>query len=289
VERLKGYIPEGIPALPVFVHELLETLQEEFFTARDLEKIISQDAAISARILKVANSALFGFSGTVGTLSHAIVLLGTKFIQALAVSLPMIDLSMYRQAGGRIPWERYWGHSFACGTACSRLTQTGVGSCVREDAFIFGLLHDIGKPILWSHRTEDYHSVMDRVHEGDCDLLQAERTVLGIDHAELGGDLSLLWNLPEQTSIAIGGHHDEPAEDDGSVMVKLADHLAHVAGFGDGIRVGEVPFPPEARELKGFSLRIFSRVLKELVEQSSEICEVADTVYRACASRPSSS
>ena len=271
---LKGIIPDGIPTLPIFVQQLTETLEQDFYTAQDLEKIISQDAALSARIMKIANSALFGLSGMVGTVSHAIVLLGTKFIHALALSLPLIDSVMHKRSGGQIKWDSYWIHSFACAWACSNSVNLGYCSGTKEEAFISGLLHDIGKPILWSYCFDEYLKVLEKIENENCDLLHAEKAVLSIDHAEVGGELTALWNFPETISIAIAGHHDEVIQDPDVIAIQLGDYIANAAELGDFTRNSEnLPLISD-KVVDCISEGNLSIFIQELRDQSIEIKEL---------------
>jgi putative nucleotidyltransferase with HDIG domain len=280
MDILKGFLPDGIPTLPIFVERLLETINEDFFTAQDLEKIISQDAAMSAKMLKIANSALFGLSGMVGTLGHAIVLLGTKFIQALAIGLPLIDAGIYEKSGGPIPWRHFWSHSFATAWTGFRCVQLRYLTGVKEDAFVIGLLHDIGKPILWMYRAEEYQDVIELVGRGNRCLPSAERTVLGFDHAELGGELANYWSLPESIYVAIASHHDEPTDDVGAALIQMADYVAHAAGFADGIRTADTAptLAPDVAERIG--QRNLQALICELQEKHSEVGEMVSLLSR---------
>jgi HD-like signal output (HDOD) protein len=271
MEVLKGIIPDGIPTLPIFVQQLTETLEEDFFTAQDLERIISQDAALSARILRIANSALFGLPAMVGTLSHAIVLLGTKFIHVLALSIPLIDSVMYKKSGGPIQWESYWTHSFACAWACSNSVKAGYCSGTKEEAFICGLLHDIGKPILWTYLSDGYREVIKRIEEGECELVEVEKEILGIDHAEVGGELTNLWNFPETISVAIASHHDVFIEDQDIVAVQLGDYIANAAGLSDFTRTEDALPPLSDQVVDCISEGVLDDFVHELKNQGDEI------------------
>jgi putative nucleotidyltransferase with HDIG domain len=274
MRTLKGITPEGIPTLPVFVQQLLVTLQEDFFTAQDLEKIISQDAAIAARILKIANSSLFGLSGMVGTLSHAIVILGTQFIKALALSVPVIDSIMYKKTGGLIPWSRYWSHSFACALACSRATRLREDLGIDEEAFVVGLLHDIGKPILWTYRSQEYQHLLEKVRGEGYDLRAAEQATFGIDHAELGGEVTSLWGFPEVVCVGIAGHHDREAEDPSACLAQVCDYVANFVGFSDGTRTEDAlpSLSPEVLNLVGQDH--IDALVRKVQGQSEEIQEL---------------
>jgi putative nucleotidyltransferase with HDIG domain len=218
------YAIEGIPSLPVLAHRLLGSTEQDSFTPQDLENIICQDPAMSARIMKAANSSFFGLPGQVKTLKHAISLLGMKFVQALAVSLPMIDIQNYWREIGWVPWSEFWLHSFACGWASDRLVQRGLYTSIKDGAFLCGLLHDLGKPILWIYEAEAYQEIIRRL-QGTimAETFEVESAVLGIHHGEIGGKLAQHWNFPKEISEAILDHHNIDPRAPGARLIQLAD------------------------------------------------------------------
>jgi|Deesub1362A_J573_1020465.scaffolds.fasta_scaffold00324_31 putative nucleotidyltransferase with HDIG domain len=267
---------EELPSLPSVVQKLMSALQKEEVTAQDLEHIVATDPAISSRILKVANSAFFGRSGRVKTLDQAIVLLGTKLVQALAVSVSILDILHYRQKVLDLPLETYWFHSFAVAWTVHRLTQTV--SRGEEDpgvAFMAGLLHDLGKLLLWIYGYEEYRKVLTSLSTGDMEAVEAERRVLGTDHAEVGGELVRWWKLPKEIEVAVRDHHEEGSDLALTRLVKLADYAAHEAGYEDGLRSYGARQPPRLRSLEPLSPQGLETLIEGLRKQPGEIEEVA--------------
>jgi HD-like signal output (HDOD) protein len=178
---------------------------------------------------------------------------------------------MHKKSGGPILWESYWSHSFACAWACSNSIKLGYCSGTKEEAFISGLLHDIGKPILWTYRSDDYREVIERIKEEGCELVEAEKAVLGIDHAAVAGELTSLWNFPETISVAIASHHDEVIEDLDVVAIQLGDYIANAAGLSDFTRIGDTLPPLSDQVIDCISGRILDNFVQELKDQSDGI------------------
>jgi HD-like signal output (HDOD) protein len=266
---------EGLPTLPVFIQHLLGALGEEDHTAEDLEKFIIKDPAISARILRVANSSFFGLQGRVGSLKHAIVLLGTPLIQSLALSTSLIDVLAYNKTVGYVPWRAYWIHSFACAWVCQRLVQRGFYREVNKEAFICGLLHDLGKPVLWIYEAVAYQEVLRKMQLAGLDAHMAETEVLGAHHGEVGGELAVWWKLPETIQEAIRYHHEGFSEKPAASLVQLADKLASSEGFCD-------EFQPRGSIAAGIGMSTtisaaqLAQVIEELRGKHNEIRDVAE-------------
>ena len=264
---------ESLPTLPVFVQRLLGVLQEDSSTAKGLEMIIEKDPAISARILRVANSSFFGMSGRVATLERAITLLGTRLIQSLALSVSLLDTLAYDREVGQLPWKAYWIHSFACASACTKLVQIGVHTEVKEEAFMCGLLHDLGKPLLWLFQADAYQKVLNKIQQDGTDAYLAESAVLGFHHGEIGGEVTKWWKLPKAIHSAILYHHEASPSELAAQLVKLADWAAKSEGFCDHLGfVSPTPNQPAGAA----NLDQMAEVAEYLKEKQDEIKEIAE-------------
>jgi putative nucleotidyltransferase with HDIG domain len=264
---------EDLPTLPPFVLRLIQVLNDDGSTAKDMELVIRQDPALSSKILRLANSTFFGLSGKVGALDHAIVLLGTRYIQALAVSVSIVDTQAYRRAKGRLPLESYWIHSFACAWVCNRLMLWG-GVPQMEEAFVSGLLHDLGKPILWIYQEELYTEVMDLIRTRDVETHVAETQVFGFNHAELGGELVRWWKLPREITSCVRDHHNGNGLEPAVVLVQLADFVAKLAGFTDGLNPNNSVGSGPPGILQYLDRNKVQELVEELRERPEEIQEV---------------
>ncbi|RJP25947.1 MAG: HDOD domain-containing protein [Candidatus Abyssobacteria bacterium SURF_5] len=192
---------QELPTLPDILQTVSAIVNDPNSSASDLAKVISTDAALSAKILRLANSPAYGFSRKVVDIKHAIALLGFQQTQSLAVTVSIFD---YMNKGGGFDFKSYWNHSFACATL-AKLLAANLRSHEMESAFVAGLLHDIGKAALATEMfREDHYTGPPRSFPLTSDN---EEEVMGITHAELGYLLSEFWLLPETLSHAIRYHH----------------------------------------------------------------------------------
>ena len=221
ITKLIGKIDE-LPSLPEILNVISSIADDPNSTASDLAEIISADAALSGRVLKLANSAAFGFSRTISSLKHAIALLGFRKIRTLALSACVLE-RMSDCAGFNM--AAYRKHSLAC-AILSRLISRHMKSSADEIAFSAGLLHDMGKAGIAMTMPEKREQLSSLQTTGGMTDAEAEEEVLGIGHAEVGFLLGEHWLLPEEITQAIRYHHspDLAQEPDGySRIIHLSD------------------------------------------------------------------
>ncbi|MBI3075555.1 MAG: HDOD domain-containing protein [Deltaproteobacteria bacterium] len=225
---------ENLPTLPAVVVELLERMKAENSSAAEIARIIALDQALTARVLRVANSALYGFPRKIATVKHAIVILGFQEVIALVAGM-----TAFEQFGGRQDARpglaTLWHHSVACATA-TRLLAGLVGYELSGQAFVAGLMHDVAKIVISQAMPEMVRAIREEGARGDLPRRAAEAMVLGLDHACLGALMAERWNLPIAIVEGIGYHHNPGAAQqcpEAAALVHLADVVAHRCGFGD--------------------------------------------------------
>jgi HD-like signal output (HDOD) protein len=235
-----------LPTLPTVVSKMIELVDNPRTSAASLARLISTDQSLTARVLKLANSAYYGFSREISTVNMAIVVLGFNTVKDMGLSLSVLDV--FKQGGvpGAFDVAKFWEHSIGCGVACRMLARKAYGRLVGE-AFVAGLLHDIGKLVVNQYAHPDFEEIMVLVHKDGIGLDQAEEQVMGTSHAQIGGWLAEKWKLPTVICSSIEFHHkpwDAPQEKDpGFVgLVMLADLLCHSAGIGHSGRAS-APLP----------------------------------------------
>lgn len=233
LSRILGCHPEDLPTLPTTAMELIEVTNQPDASAEDLVKIIKQDPSLAARLMRLANSPAFMTSEQVTDLTRAVVVLGFSEIARLAMALTILTA-----AGGDRPLRRrmqrskLWRHSQVVGIICDVLARDilewGPGY------YVFGLIHDIGKVALDSHRPEKFTEVLNTIDREAIGWVEAENKILMVDHAFVGLALLTYWELPDQLVQAVGHHHDPWAAKDHqdlAGMLFLADHLAKTLGY----------------------------------------------------------
>ena len=218
-----------LPALPMVVGEVLTALQSPNAGAEDIAPIIEQDAALSAKLLRLSNSAFFGYERSVGSVLQATVILGLQQVGYVTLSFSVTaELSRVAQ---HLDFVRFSQHSLACGIA-TRLLARELRLPDSDNAFVVGMLHDVGQVVLgvadpgpWAELEEAEPTVESR--------LDAERAIWGVDHAEAGALLAEKWGLPDDIVEDIRSHHAPVGE---RILrrreaVAIADFAAHKLGF----------------------------------------------------------
>lgn len=234
---------EKLPSLPSLYLELLEEIKNPEPSVGRITKIISKDMAMIARILQLVNSAYFGFYGKVTDLERAIILLGTRTIEALVLSFKVFSQFDQEQVHAfRI--ESLMNHGTSTGSltrVLSRAQQQGQNFI--SDALTAGLLHDIGKLILSSTLPDEYSKVLEMVHVHRMPLWKAEKELFGATHAEVGAYLVGLWGLPETVVEALAFHHCPHESSSRQFSPLLAVHIADLLEheINPGEMVGPLP------------------------------------------------
>ncbi|HRV09491.1 MAG TPA: HDOD domain-containing protein [Acidobacteriota bacterium] len=199
---------EEIPTLPAVVPRILAILEDDDAGVGEIAQVISHDPSVTAKVLRVANSAYYGFSGEISTLKKAIVLIGLRMVKSLAVTIPLIHAfpGARPSESGLCPKD-LWIHSLAVGTLTQRLGRR----CRHpnpEALFIAGILHDVGKLVLAHFSPPLFERALLDVERGEADhLSQAESEIFGADHGTVAGLLLRRWKFPDLLIQPIVFHH----------------------------------------------------------------------------------
>lgn len=222
-----------LPSLPAIVLDLLKAIGDESASADMLAAKVSADQALVARLLRVANSSFYGLQRKVLSVADAIFVIGLGSVRNIALSATMYDTLSSRLGAGHFNFPRHWRHSLA--TALCAEALAGKMKCSRESAFAAGLMHDIGQLVLSVCFPRHQEAVAGYRARVDCCLHEAEKVVIGTDHACIGRVLTEYWNFPSSLSEAVGGHHD-PESLPGAVLpcvLHLADAIVHGLDLAD--------------------------------------------------------
>jgi putative nucleotidyltransferase with HDIG domain len=263
-EKAKQLISEKIknlPTLPDIVQKLITLIQDEKTSAGDLSKLISYDQAISIKLLKVANSAYYGFLKEVATIQHAIVILGFEEVKRLSLGISILN---FMNDESSLIMQDLWKHSVGCSLAAQIISKKiNVEPDITPTS---SLLHDIGKLVLDNVFNKEYKAVLENVKTEKSSTLDAEKEILGFDHADVGLWLCTKWKLPPVLILPIAYHHQVEKADKDTILnvsiVHLADIVCHKADMGHYENALIPPFQEAAKNI----LRINEEDMGPMVE-----------------------
>jgi putative nucleotidyltransferase with HDIG domain len=233
----------NLPTLPMIISRMIELVDNPKTSAGSLARLISTDQALTARILKLANSAYYGFPREISTVNMAIVVLGFNTVKDMGLSLSVFDMFKDAETAGAFDTTQFWEHSVGCGIA-ARAVARSCGHRLAGEAFVAGLLHDIGKVILKQYFPKEFKEIMALSSAEGASLEAIELQVIGTQHGQVGGWLAEKWNLPKIIADSITFHHApwESKQDNVFVAaISLADYLCHLAGIGKSGRTNLFP------------------------------------------------
>ncbi|MCD6363977.1 MAG: HDOD domain-containing protein [Synergistetes bacterium] len=235
MQRILAKVDE-IPPLPHVVVKALKALNDPKSNSSDIAKIISQDEGLTAKILKLANSAYYGFPRSIGTLGEAITVLGYKTVKSLIYAAAAHGHLSGELKGYAMDRGELWRHSLGVAVV-SREVAKMVKYKDIEQAFVAGLLHDIGKIVLNQFVRFGFTLIMKKVEVEKVPFHEAERDILGFDHTDIGGKIAEKWNLPKELVDSISHHHSpEKADVDPQLtsIVHVSDAICLMLGWGLG-------------------------------------------------------
>ncbi len=221
---------DDLPTLPFIAMEVNKMLRDYDISINKLAKTIEKDQAMVPRILKLVNSAFFGFRSKIGSISHAVVLLGFNTVRNAVVSISIIDtFSKDKEGLEGFDVAEFWKHSLAVAVISRHLAET-TRLQLPDDSFTGGLLHDIGKIILFQYFQDLFKKVWTSAKKNNLSFYDAEKKEIPITHAGIGGYLAKKWQLPESLTDAIQYHHalSKNANDFNLlIIVHVADIIAN--------------------------------------------------------------
>lgn len=244
---------KSIPTLPTVLTELSRRMEDPKTSSDDLAQIIQQDQAISSKVLKLVNSPFYGYSGRIHTINQGIVILGFNAIKNLVLSTSVLEAFKGTASGEAFRMDGLWIHS-ASVAGIAKLLAERSGAADPEEAFVSGLLHDIGKVLLWISEPRLFAGCLQASAAKRIALADVERQVVGFDDSELAAVLAEKWKFPNSLRESI---RCRPMPDRAGAMAPLASavHCANILCTGLG--APSVPKPvitapvPSAWELMG--------------------------------------
>jgi HD-like signal output (HDOD) protein len=258
-------------SLPLFYERLNETINHPRSSIDDISKIITEDQGLAVRLLRLANSPMFGCYAKVESISKAVTIIGTQPLRDLALAASVMGVFK------GIPEDlmnmtSFWKHSIACGIIARSLAVYRRESNV-ERLFVAGMLHDVGQVVLVAAHPDVSRELLEMQRDSGRFYRDLEREKLGFDHADIGGALLKKWKIPVSIGEPVMCHHSPGSAEQfrlEAALIHLADVICETLEFGHGAESAVPPFDEPAWERLGLSPTVFGIVLKQAESQIAE-------------------
>ncbi|MBU0910620.1 MAG: HDOD domain-containing protein [Proteobacteria bacterium] len=253
---------KSLPTLPGIIVKLTRMAEDPDTTTEQMGKVISKDHILAAKLLKLVNSAFYGFPQKISSLNSAIILLGFNVIKSLIISSSIFELMESQDV-------ELWEHSLGCAVVCSVLAKR-LGVSDPEEVSTAGLIHDIGKVAIKMELKQEFETLKQMVHDRQISMIEAEKELLGIDHAEVGGWLAKSWNLPAKLVEPIACHHNPLEAKDEKLcasIIHFSDILIRGLGYGHGDDVWVPPLSKTAWQLLNLTQHDLDEIMDAVEEK----------------------
>jgi len=245
----------------------------------DIAKVAGQDPAFTVRLLRVANSSFYGRSSTIDTVAKAVSIIGTSQIRSLALATSVAS-SFEGLPNSLVAMEDFWKHSLYCALS-ARILAKQLRGCDADAVFTAGLLHDIGELVIFNRLPQQARDslllIQDTLEE--LPIYQAERQIMGFDHAHVGAELAKQWKLPQMLSECIEYHHDIHATPKYLREVTLV-HIANILAQMAELRTVDIddvpPIDPSAWEILGLDA---DEMIPMVIEQAQAEIAEAEKIF----------
>ncbi|MBD3420339.1 MAG: HDOD domain-containing protein [Chitinivibrionales bacterium] len=227
----------NLPTLPSVIEKITRLMQNPQTSAEEVGRAITTDQSLASKVLKLVNSAFYGFPGKISTITHAIVILGFSTVKNVVLTASIFDFFKKNSSeNNQFDMEKFWFHSLACGAAAQSIARY-VGFNEKEECFVGGLIHDIGKIILCQFLSEEFHIIVKTAQQKQKLFYECESEMFTMTHQEIGGIIAEKWNLPSNLQHIVMYHHmPNPSREHATMtsIVHLADILVRAMDYGYG-------------------------------------------------------
>ncbi len=268
---IKGEIlsVKDLPTLPNVLEEVTKLVEDPDASSEAIARVIATDQVLSAKVLKMVNSPIYGFPGRISSIQHALVLLGFNVIRGIIISTSVFDMMVLAMKG-------LWEHSLGCATACNILARRA-GFEDPEEYAVAGLLHDLGKVVTAVQLPDLHKTILDTVASKQLTYFQAEKDVMGFGHDRINAWLARHWGLPPNIREAMARHHSPQLAEFYKPMacvVHLGDFLVRLFEFGNSGDDQTAYLRPEALMELNLKMSDLDKVMDEMAEQFLEVSDL---------------
>jgi HD-like signal output (HDOD) protein len=264
-----------VSSLPMIFTRINDAVNNPRSSLEDIGKIISEDPGLMARLLRIVNSAFYNFPTRIETISRAVTIVGTQQLRDLALATSVMKV-FKGIPEDLMNMESFWRHSIACGITARILVSQRREANV-ERFFVAGVLHDIGRLVLFVNMPKQARAAMLRCKLSSQLLHQVELDEIGFDHATLGSALLQTWNLPASLEEVVAFHHlpqralRYPIE---TAIIHVADVITHAMQLGSSGERFVPPLDPQAWEMIGTPASLLPLVMEQVEKQFKDATQM---------------
>lgn len=265
-----------LPESPSMIFKLNDTIADPFASADDIAQVISKSPGLSALLLRIVNSAFYGFPSRIDSVTRAVTIIGSKEISALAVGITTMEI--FKDIPKTVfDMQGFTHHSLACGVF-ARILAAGGNIRNTEQLFVSGLLHDIGRMVIFKYFPKHAGLMLSGASDGKASLYDIEKAVLGFRHTDIAADLFEKWKFPVALSQNVVYHHRPMAAQDPvkAAIIHLSDIIVHSLGEG---KSGEWRVP-RLDVAAWDKLRLSPQILSTVIPQATHHLGFLMTVFQ---------
>lgn len=271
-------VANDLPTLPVVAAKIASLVSDPDSSASDIARVMEHDPALTARVLRVSNSAAFGGASRITSVSSAVARLGMRDVHDIALSMSVLGLFKTKTF---LDYSKFWKHSLsvAFATQVMRAHAAKVPKSHADDTlFTAGILHDIGVFIMVQYAEKIYQHIVTTTGADDLDLFEKEQSVLGITHAEVGSLLLERWHLPDSIVSAVRYHHAPGLAPESSRLATRLVHLANFACNNQGIDNGLSVFPSKFSESAWFEIGLNVEDIPGIIDEVNRMAAKSEVM-----------
>jgi putative nucleotidyltransferase with HDIG domain len=274
IERKLMAAVERMPAFPKSVQRMLELTRSPTVEPKQIVAVIEKDPVMTARILRVINSAFYSLPNKISGVGHAVVLLGINTVKNLAIRTAAVGM-IPKENGAGFDTDRYLLHSLGCAEV-SRMLAQSLGDADPIEAYIGGLLHDFGKILFALYLPQPFREVLDTAASSGSALHEVEQAMFGVDHTHAGALLAEKWQFPASLVDTIRHHHRPPPAGGPGRCLFIANEMIKERDFGDAGNHRVCALPPGLGGALGSDYAGIGQALPGLHDKLEQVLHYAE-------------
>jgi len=268
-----------LPPFPELTHKIIALTQDFYADPNDIADLVKMDMSLSASVLKIANSVAYGYSGKVSSITEAINRVGITAMRDLVLSVSLVN--KFKTLNG-IDFRQFWIHSLGVALTSDLISKhAGKRGIAKDHLYTAGLLHKVGILLLAQNFPEGYQQVLDEVKDGETELWELEKNIIGVTHMQASDFVFDNWQFPREVSdVALYYNDPVNAPEDTKDLIHIV-HIANFACLNQGIGVGIDRFPVSFYDEAWENIGLKVEEIPELLEEVHETTDRAKVILEA--------